>query len=197
MRPLKRARTLLGKSRRKRILRTLPRGAVAAEIGVFRGEFTDHILRITRPRELHLIDGWWKIYGERFPDWGPYTDGGRLRTRDAYQQAREVVRSRSAEDVCTFHVGDDVPLFRRFPDSYFDWVYLDTSHDYQHTLEELTILDRKVKPSGLIVGDDWQEDPGHRHHGVCRAVREFCGDSQWELRRVQARQWCIARSRPR
>ena len=195
MKPLGRARALLERSARKRVLRTLPRGAVAAEIGVFRGEFTDHILRITRPRELHLIDGWWIIFGERFPDWGPYSDGGRLRTRDAYEEARAVVRRRSAEDVCTFHVGDDVLLLQRFPDSHFDWVYLDTSHHYEHTLEELTILDLKVKPSGLIVGDDWQEDPDHRHHGVCRAVREFCGESQWELQRVRAKQWFIARPR--
>ena len=70
----------------------------------------------------------------------------------------------------------------RFPDDFFDWVYLDTTHEYGHTRDELEILRTKVKPSGVIAGDDWHEDPAHLHHGVCRAVREFCDRYGWELR---------------
>jgi hypothetical protein len=71
-----RAGTALRRPRRWRYLEMLPNRGIGAEIGVFRGEFTRHILRVAQPRELHLIDGWWELYGERYPDWGAYTDHG-------------------------------------------------------------------------------------------------------------------------
>jgi hypothetical protein len=188
-----RAGTMLGRPRREDVLRVLPRHAVGAEIGVFRGEFTEHILRIAAPRELHLIDAWWLLYGDRYPDWGPYTDFGRLRTRDAYEDARRVVSRHSASDICTFHVEDRLLALASFPDDYFDWVYLDASHEYEETLEELELLDSKVRSSGLIAGDDWHEEPDHIHHGLCLAVRDFIEHSRWELVRVDSFcQWCIA-----
>jgi len=182
---------LRGRPRRERLLLPkLPRGAVAAEIGVFRGEFTDHILRVTEPNELHLFDGWWEMWGDAFTGWA---EG--VGTRDAYEEVRAVVRRRTAEDICTFHVGDDVILLEDFPDAYFDWVYVDSSHQFEHTLTELEILDRKVKPTGLIAGDDWREDPAHRHHGVCRAVRDFCSRTAWEVCHTdEAAQWCIGKA---
>jgi hypothetical protein len=39
-------------------LRMLPKGGRWAEIGVFRGDFSETILRECKPRELHLIDPW-------------------------------------------------------------------------------------------------------------------------------------------
>ena len=93
-----------------------------------------------------------------------------------------------------------------------DWVYLDSSHAYQHTVEELALLRRKVRPGGVIAGDDWQPDPSHPHHGVHRAVMELvssgscevlyadAGDQQWAIRLPAAAidptpRWGAARAR--
>jgi len=65
------------------MLRHLPRHARGAELGVFRGEFTRHLIEVTRPRELHLVDGWWPLFGETFPDWGAYTDFGRRSSNES------------------------------------------------------------------------------------------------------------------
>jgi hypothetical protein len=181
----------LGRPRRWHYLEMLPKRAIGAEIGVFRGEFTAHILRVTRPRELHLIDGWWKLYGERFPDWGTYTDHGQLQTRAAFAEARGRTRGKPV----TFHVGDDLALLPTFEDCFFDWVYLDTTHQYEHTLSELEILDCKV--GGIIMGDDWREDPGagDANAGGARAVRTFCERSGWRLLEPDKTflQWAITR----
>jgi hypothetical protein len=136
--------TLLGRPRRERFLEIFPKDAVGAEIGVFKGEFTRHILDRTRPRELHLIDVWWKLYGETYPDWGAYTDFGRLATREAFEMAQAAVRGHDRRRVAVFHVENDLECLSRFPNGHFDWVYLDSSHDYDQTLKELELLDRKL-----------------------------------------------------
>jgi hypothetical protein len=171
---------LAGRPRRWRYLEHLPKHGIGAEIGVFRGEFATHLLRIARPRELHLIDGWWTIYGDTYPNWGTYTEFGTLRTRQAYDE----VRARVAGAPVQIHVGDDRSVLAKFPQGFFDWVYLDTSHKYEHTLEELTLLHEKVRVGGVIMGDDWKPDPGHVNHGVYRAVNELRDRFSWELGQV-------------
>ena len=180
------AGSLLGRPRRWRFLERLPKNAVGAEVGVFRGEYTRHIVRIAKPRELHLIDGWWELYGERYPDWGAYTDHGRLTTRQAFADAQK------AAPTAEFHIGDDLEILERFPDRFFDWVYLDTSHQYEHTLQELDVLQRKAD---IICGDDWVEDPGSVHRGLSVAVTEFCDRNGWAIDRSDPfGQWLIVAS---
>jgi hypothetical protein len=70
-----------------------------------------------------------------------------------------------------------------------DWVYLDSSHEYEHTVEELEILRHKT---GLISGHDWHEDTSHEHHGVCKAVVEFCDRYGWRLKAADPwGQWLV------
>jgi hypothetical protein len=183
--------TALGRPRRWRYLEILPKGAIGAEIGVFRGEFSPHIVRVTQPRVLHLIDGWWELYGERYPDWGAYTDHGTLETRAAFEEARRRTHGMPVE----FHIGDDLSILPTFADRSLDWAYLDSSHQYEHTLQELALLDRKV--SAVIMGDDWREDPNadDSNAGCARAVRVFCESSGWRMLEPDLvfSQWALTR----
>jgi hypothetical protein len=40
------------------LLAQLPKGSVGVEVGVFEGDFTEAVLQIVQPREMHLIDPW-------------------------------------------------------------------------------------------------------------------------------------------
>ena len=157
-------------------LEVLPKQSVGAELGVFRGLFTPHILQVVKPTKLHLIDPYWKIYGERFGWSSRDTQDGQLKTKDAYEEAKRAVEEHDKNGVCEFHIEDDLVCLETFDDGYFDWVYVDTSHTYDHTKAELALLDTKVKKDGLITGHDWREIPTHRDHGVyiMRCVRFFC-----------------------
>jgi hypothetical protein len=179
---------------RQNLICLLPKASVGAELGVFKGEFSVEILRHVAPRELHLVDVWWEAFGEFYPDWGRYTDFGRLRTRAAYERAVEVATQASPSGTkLIFHVGDDLPYLRSVPDGYFDWVYIDSSHEYAHTAAELAILVTKVRRGGLICGDDWTDDEGHVHAGVARAVKEFLADhvAAFELKYLRSGQWLL------
>lgn len=58
---------------------------------------------------------------------------------------------------------------KRFPDGLFYYVYIDANHDYEHTLQDITLWFPKVKAGGVIGGHDFSG----RYPGVAKAVIEF------------------------
>jgi hypothetical protein len=189
-RKLKKIKFLLGMQTRENLFKVLPQNAICAELGVFKGEFSESILEYGKPKEAHFIDVWWSLFGETYPDWADYTDFGRLKTRDAHAQAVAKIKKYPGKNIV--HVGSDLEYLREFEDAYFDWVYIDSSHEYEHTCEELKILLTKVKQGGVICGHDWLDDEKHPHYGVKRAVVEFCRDNNWEvIYKDRYLQWAI------
>ncbi len=63
---------------------------------------------------------------------------------------------RPGEDAI-IHRGDVMDVIRASPDDYFDFVWLDDSHEQQHVAAEIEALWPKVKRGGLIVGHDIDE----------------------------------------
>jgi SAM-dependent methyltransferase len=167
----------------------LPKGGVGAEVGVHKGHFTPVLLEVARPRRLHIIDPWYHLGLE----WG--WGAGDRSTINALTRIIRRHGPALAEGSLVLHIGDDLEILPRFEDASFDWLYIDSSHAYEHTVAELRLAERLVRPGGVICGDDWRDDPGHPHYGVRRAVEEFAaasgfglvyadaGDRQWALRR--------------
>ncbi|MCC6370402.1 MAG: class I SAM-dependent methyltransferase [Bacteroidia bacterium] len=187
------AKQLLGLKTRESLLKILPKNAVCAELGVFRGDFSQHILRITKPKEAHFIDVWWVEFGENYPDWGAYTNYGKLKTRDAYNESKAKIDKYKANSI--IHVGSDLDYLSSFKDHHFDWVYIDSSHYYDHTVKELAILNRKMKPGGIISGHDWYDEENHVHGGVKKAIVEFCTAEKWEVfYKDEFSQWAIKKT---
>lgn len=180
--------------KREDFLRFLPKNSLGAELGVFRGAFSKKILEIVNPQKLHLIDAWWLAYGEIYPWKDKETNDGTLTTKTAYNEVLAVIKECDRGDRCLVHISDDITSLKTFDDGYFDWVYIDTDHSYERTKNELLLLRHKVKADGVICGHDWQPDTGHRHHGVYKAVNEFCGTYGYNIIKLDAHlQWAIKR----
>ncbi|MBK9149146.1 MAG: class I SAM-dependent methyltransferase [Flavobacteriales bacterium] len=152
---------------REAFLNVLPKGGVVAEAGVDHGDFSARILAITQPSALHLIDVW--------------------SSKRYHSGLEDLVRKRFAREIESKQVRIDLGLstdvMPRFPDGYFDWIYIDTDHGYRITAAELAIARTKVKPGGIIAGHDYVTgnwDGGVRY-GVVEAVHEFCVKHDWEL----------------
>jgi hypothetical protein len=178
--------------RRLGILDLVEPGTVGAELGVFTGLFAEAILETVRPAVLHLVDPWWLAYGDLYPDWGAYTAGGALPTRVAHEAA--VTRTEAARGDCDVHVHvmTSADWLRSLPDTSLDWSYVDSTHYYRPTLEELRLLRDKLRPDGLVLGDDWKPEPTDPHHGVFRAVHELVREGMWDLLRAdEQRQWAL------
>jgi SAM-dependent methyltransferase len=177
---------------RRAILSLLRPGTAGAELGVFTGLFTAVIVDSVHPSVLHLVDPWWLKYGETYPDWGAYTAGGTLPTRVAHAAAE--ARARAAAPGCDvrIHVSTSVDWLESLEDDSLDWAYVDSTHYYRDTLAELDLLARKLRPDGIVLGDDWRPNPGDPHHGVFRAVHEQVRAGVWDVLRVDEHvQWAI------
>jgi SAM-dependent methyltransferase len=172
---------------------TLPSGGVGAELGVHRGEFAAELLELAQPTRLHLIDLWY-LFGREW-HWG---EGEERSTIGALKGVLDRFEDDLVSGRVVLHIGDDLELLPSFPDAYFDWVYVDSIHVYEHAIRELGLLSRKVRPGGVIAGDDWIEDTSHPHHGVERAVRKFVGSGRGELVYANADdlQWAVRLPEP-
>ena len=155
-------------SRRKDVLASLiPAGGIGAELGVHKGHLTPLLVDWLKPKKLYAVDPWYLL--------GPTWEWAAGDKSTVNALARTIRRLRAAIEVGQVDVvvEDDLVFLSELADAALDWVYLDSSHMYDHTVKELELLVSKVKPGGIIAGDDWRTDPQHRHYGVCKAVREF------------------------
>jgi hypothetical protein len=174
----------------------IPPNSIGAEFGVFTGLFSSIFAREQRISQVTFIDPWWKAYGDQFPDWGAYTDYGRINTRTAFDIAKKrILRSGLPNRIVEVATSSEWLLNQS--DNSLDWVYIDSTHSYDGTKRELELLNVKLKDTGLILGDDWQFDRSNRHHGVCLAVNEFLKNSSFELILCgRCFQWILRRSLP-
>lgn len=129
-------------------------GSVGAEIGVYIGGFSKRIVNVSKPKELYLIDIW--------PSEQLFYCFLQTYIHEILNKGTEIVAVRnSIEDA--FENG-------KVTENYFDWVYLDASHDYESTVNQLEICRKIVKKNGLITGDDYDQK---NWPGVVRSVDEF------------------------
>lgn len=128
--------------RRDDLALLIPEGAICAELGVAEGRFSEKLLQRSSLGFLYSIDMW---SGDRGHDVEEYK---RALTRLLPYRGRNTCLRMTFEEA--------LPLF---PDASFDFVYID---GYAHTGEEggRTIHDwyPKVKPGGIIAGDDYAPD---------------------------------------
>ena len=154
-------------TRRGVLIELIPQDGVGAELGVHKGHLTPGLLSWVRPKLLYVVDPWYLL--EPNWDWA----AGDKSTVNAVARVARRIRPALESGQAQLVIADDRDFLKGLEDGALDWAYLDSSHMYDHTVEELELLVKKVRSDGVIAGDDWQSDPTHRHHGVCKAVREF------------------------
>ncbi len=152
------------------LLLHMPKGGSGVEIGVWRGEFSQILLDRLQPEQLSLVDPW------PAPDVAPIVYPG------------EVADQNAADGICASVVakfgGDPrVRVVRKasleaapaFADGSLDWVYVDGLHFVDDVRADLKAWAPKLKPGGVLCGDDyyWYDDKGHL--SVKQAVDEWIG----------------------
>lgn len=128
----------------------LPKNAIAAEVGVFKGEYSRELIARAAPREFYMVD----LFNGEFTSGG--VDGHHIETADLTKVHEQLL----SEFAPTPHLhvvrSEAVSWFNSLPDKFLDWIYLDTSHSYPATIEELPAALRVVK--SFICGHDYHPD---------------------------------------
>ena len=148
---------------RKAMLKTLPKDAICAEIGGWRGEVSEHILAITTPKKLHLIDPW--MFQPKFG--GNWYGGQIAKNQKDMDDIYELVHNKFRNSAVIHREYSDI-AFNHFDNEYFDWIYIDGNHNYAYIMKDLALYYPKIKSGGYITGDDYDMPD------VRRAVEEFC-----------------------
>ncbi len=177
---------------RKWIFNYIPKNKVWAELGVFRGHFSELIYLYAKPTQYYLVDPWTKL-GTSFPFNSEYNNFKKLTT----EFAREETKSKACFFTdCQYHIKE--MFSQEFLSSLaeeLDVVYLDSSHQYQDTLDELERIDKVLAADGFICGDDYHYSPAHRHHGVFRAIHEFIRKYAYQIIAAgPGKQWILQRT---
>lgn len=177
---------------RGRLLARMPKGARAAEIGVWEGNFSARILEVCAPSELHLIDPW--LY---MPEFGN-TGFGRKKNEFLMEEKYQAVAARFAADPrVRIHRATSEAALSAMPDASLDWVYIDGNHNAPFVDRDLDLSLAKVGPKGIISGDDfhWQtESSGAPVKRAVEALLERLG-TQARLT-LMANQYIIELDRP-
>jgi SAM-dependent methyltransferase len=176
------------------VLRSLSVGGTGAEIGVWKGDFSAELLRVARPKRLYLVDPW---HYETAPGYeAALYGGGDATSQDDMDAIHDAVRQRFASELADGRVevlrSGAGELAASLPDASLDWVYIDGNHLHQHVLADLTVLYPKVRPGGLLCGDDYG-DPGWWEDGVTTAVADFVCSHAVRIEEIHNNQFILRR----
>jgi hypothetical protein len=121
-----------------------------AEIGVLRGQFSLNFLEKWDGKKLYMIDAW-RIF--RNPT-DSHNIGNKYPLVDLTDTFKRIYKfNKKAVIIRDFSI-DASAIFK---DDFFDWVYLDASHDYKSVCEDLTVWYPKVKSGGYFMGHDYMD----------------------------------------
>ena len=162
---------------RLQLLDRMPQRGRCAEVGVWKGEFSEMILKHTQPRTLFLVDPWTfqPEFAERM--YGGSVAGDQESMDAIYEQVRQTLGQRAAVEIVRDYSDAAADAIE---DETLDFVYIDGNHFYEYVKQDLENYCAKVKPGGYLTGDDYQWGEEHGYP-VRKAVTEFAetGPVEW------------------
>lgn len=196
----KRVRLFTGANKRRRearqkVLTSMPKRSVCAEIGVWKGNFSARILEVVQPVALHLIDPWEFIPDERYKHalYGGRAARGQQDIDRVFENVQQRFAREIGDGVVHLHRSPSAQAAREFANEYFDWIYIDGNHYYEFVKQDMHSFCPRVKSGGFIAGDDYGTR-GYWKGGVKKAVDEFIASQEAELVLQEAGQFVLRKS---
>lgn len=153
------------------LLDKLPKKGVGAEIGVLGGDWSDKLIRFTQPEKLVLID---TFCSNDYPHLKRFTKKTHL---------NYIHKRFESVDGIDINQGLSWDCMAKYPDNFFDWIYVDAAHNYDAVKKDLNQAKRTLKQNGVIIMNDYimfdhfmKED-----YGVVTATNEFLIENDFEM----------------
>jgi hypothetical protein len=157
---------------RNHLLKHLPLNGKGIEIGVLGGDWSEHLLRVTQPEELILVD----TYNSN-----DYAHQKRFTKKDHEQYIRN--KFTIVQDKVKVVKGCSWEVLATFPENYFDWIYIDAAHDYASVKKDIEQAFHTLKPNGFIIMNDYimYDHFTKEDYGVVQATNEFMIENNFEM----------------
>ena len=155
---------------RKEIVSLIPKGGIAAEVGVQEGLFSEVILK-QQPLQLHLVDCWDYQCPEVYKD--HHANRSQAYHDNLYQKVLEKFNNDIQNKRVIIHKDYSTNALQSFENEIFDWIYIDANHAYELVKKDLNLAYEKTKTGGFICGHDYVSEECVKGYGVEQAVDEF------------------------
>lgn len=174
---------------RDAVMECFARRGVGVELGVHLGLNARDLLRVTRPTKLHLVDPWAEMRGaDHENSWYERVDQAEM---DGYHDAVvKMFTPHIRRGTVEIHRMMSWDAMAQFADNSLDWVYVDADHSYEAVKRDLETCYAKVKPGGMIGGDDYKLG-GWWGDSIVRAVHELLISRPVKLKLVMDEQYVI------
>lgn len=145
---------------RDKLVQQMPHGGHIAEVGVLAGNFSQVLLDQCSPTKLHLID----------------LD---LHSHQIQKRFADKVQS----GTIVLHEERSWRALRKFPDQYFDFIYIDADHSYEGVKKDIMVAKEKIRHDGFLVFNDYTywSPVECMPYGVMHAVNELCLKEGWQF----------------
>ena len=142
--------------------------SIGAEIGIFRAGFANSVVTKLNPKMYHMIDPW--IYRR---GWKRYEyNNVKLTSQEVVEWMVKDIYKRFDKPNVKIHRDFSYNVVNEFNDNYFDFVYVDGSHNYFDVLKDLRLYYPKIKPGGIMSGDDWNISGDRVKKAVWKFIEE-------------------------
>lgn len=173
------------------ILANLPDGQVrGAEIGVFAGELSAHLMRARPDLHLIMVDAWDSSVYQKGAD--DFHAGLTQEQQDAYY-AMALAATDFVADQRTIIKSDSISAATWVQEASLDFVFIDADHSYEGCKRDIEIWYPKLKADGLLSGHDY-DHPDFPDWGVKRAVHEFADAHGYEVSLGENFTWFIRKN---
>ena len=123
--------------------------AVAAEVGVWRGEFAEHLLRACPSLSTYYLIDPWRHLADWNKPWNVGDDEFRAVREEALRRTAFASERRRVLEGTTAETAD------RLRDRELDFCYVDGDHTLRGVMIDLIRLYPKVRDGGILAGDDF------------------------------------------
>lgn len=151
-------------------LNSLALTGAGAEIGVYRGDFSAHILSEWKGEILYSIDSW-THQGNMF-DASDASHAEHMKNMRACKEKLRPFKKRSV--IIREYSHHAAHAFAKYDNAELDFVYIDAAHDYRSVWSDLETWFPRIKSGGLFSGHDYKNSFVRKNLvEVKRAVDDF------------------------
>jgi len=165
-------------------MRSMFEGGVIAEVGVAEGDFSEYLLNELRPRKFVAFD-LFTMHESR--SWITGANGERVSTKVLLNNMTHLnyYKSKFGDrgDQVSTEIGMSHVNLAKYPDKFFDVIYIDADHTYEGVKQDADVAKAKLADNGIIVFDDYimfSHVEGARR-GVVQAVNELVVCEDWRV----------------